>query len=230
MLKNYFTIAFRKLTKNRASSLINIGGLAVGMGVALLIGLWMHHELSYNKNFQNYERIGQLWQFVKFGAEKSSYNVMPIPLAADLRTRFPDFQAVAIAAQNNTSTLAIGDKKISTNGTFAQPDFTDMLTLKMEAGSRSLKQLNSMLLSASTAKALFGNANPIGQTLIVNKTYQATVTGVYTDLPFNSSFKDVTFIAPWDLYVANDGFPRNSLDAWDNNSWQIYAQLKPGAD
>lgn len=229
MLKNFFRVALRNLTKNRASSIINIGGLAVGMAVALLIGLWMHDEFSFNKNFKNYDRIGKLWQFVKFGAEKSSYDVMPIPLAADLRTRFPDFQGVALASINNPNILAIGDKKISISGTYAQPDFTTMLGPTMLAGSSSLKAQNSMLLAQSTAKALFGDANPIGQTLTVNKTYQVTVTGVYKDFPFNSSFKDVSFLGPWDLYAANDGNAKGGADTWDNNSWNIFVQLKPGA-
>jgi predicted permease len=229
MLKAYFTIAWRNLSRSRVSAIINIGGLAVGMAVALLIGLWIHDELSFDKNFTNYDRIGKLWQFVKFGPEKSSYDVMPIPLAADLRQRFPDFQTVCLVKQDYTAVLTRNDNHLSFKGTFAQPGFADMLSLHMLAGSRSLAQPNTMLLAASTAKALFGDADPIGKLLKVNNQYNVTVTGVYPDLPGNSSFKDVAWLAPWDLYVANDGFTKSSLDQWDNNSWNIYAQLKPGA-
>ena len=62
MLKNYIKIAWRNLLKNRTSSFINISGLAIGMAVAVLIGLWIWDELSYNKNFENYDRIGQIMQ------------------------------------------------------------------------------------------------------------------------------------------------------------------------
>ena len=92
MLSSYFNIARRNLLKNKFSSLINIGGLAAGMAVAMLIGLWIYDETSYNKNFDNYDRLGKLWQFVKFDKLKSSYDVMPIPLAAELRNKYPDFQ------------------------------------------------------------------------------------------------------------------------------------------
>ena len=60
MLKNYFKIAWRNFSKNRTSSLINVSGLAVGMAVAILIGLWIWDELSFNKSFQNYDRIAQV--------------------------------------------------------------------------------------------------------------------------------------------------------------------------
>ncbi len=62
MIKNYFKIAFRNLIKNKFSSFINIGGLAIGMAVAILIGLWIYDELSFNKNFKNYDRIAQVMQ------------------------------------------------------------------------------------------------------------------------------------------------------------------------
>src|SRR6201999_3082536 len=97
MLSNYITIAHRNLRKNKFSSLINIGGLAAGMAVAMLIGLWIYDECSYNKSFQNYDRLGQLWQFVKFDKVKASYTVMPAPLAAELRDKYPDFKAVSLA-------------------------------------------------------------------------------------------------------------------------------------
>ena len=96
MFKNYFMTAWRNLNKNRAYSFINIGGLAIGMSVAMVIGLWVWDELSFDKSHKNYDRIAQVWQFVKFGAEKSSYNSLPIPLAAELRDKYTDFAAVVI--------------------------------------------------------------------------------------------------------------------------------------
>lgn len=87
MIKNIFKVAFRNLARNKVYSLINIAGLATGLAVALLIRLWIHDELNFNKSFSNYNRIGQLWQFVKFDVEKASYNVIPIPMAKELRDK-----------------------------------------------------------------------------------------------------------------------------------------------
>ena len=70
MLRNYFTVAFRNLLKNRVYSFLNLFGLGSGMAIALLIGLWMQDELSFNQQFHNYDRIAKVWQFVQFDVEK----------------------------------------------------------------------------------------------------------------------------------------------------------------
>jgi len=98
MFKSYLKIAWRNLWKNKSNSIINITGLSVGMAVAILIGLWIYDEVSFNKSFENYNRIGQVWQFVKFDAEKSSYNDVPMPLAPELRTKYPEFKYVSLSA------------------------------------------------------------------------------------------------------------------------------------
>jgi putative ABC transport system permease protein len=65
MLRNYFKTAFRSLVKDRSHSVINIAGLSIGMAVALLIGLWIYDELSYDRNFKNYDRIAEVVQNVR---------------------------------------------------------------------------------------------------------------------------------------------------------------------
>ena len=62
MIKNYFKTAWRNLVKNKGYSSINIGGLAVGMTVAMLIGLWIYDEVSFDKSFKNHKRIAQIMQ------------------------------------------------------------------------------------------------------------------------------------------------------------------------
>jgi len=230
MLKNYFKIAVRNLIKNKISSMINIGGLAIGMAVALLIGLWIHDELSFDKSVKNYERIGQVWQFVSFTTEKASYNVMPIPLAEELRTKYPDFKYVSLS-QHQSLILADGDKKLSETGNYVQPVFTEMMSPKMVAGNRNgLQDMNSIMLSETLAKSFFGNESPLNKIIKIDNKSSVKVTGVYQDFPNNSSFKDVSFLAPWDLYEANADWVKNSEHVWDDNSWQVYAQLKEGAD
>ena len=73
MLKNYLKIIFRNLWKNKGYSAINIGGLAIGMGVAMLIGLWAYDELSFNRYFKNYDRIGQVLQNRVEHSEKKTW-------------------------------------------------------------------------------------------------------------------------------------------------------------
>src|ERR1700751_2950655 len=88
MLKNYFIVAWRNFTKNRISSFINISGLAAGMAVAILIGLWIWDEISFNKTFQNYERIAQVLTNAAYnGGVNTDYNTAP-PYGDELRNKF----------------------------------------------------------------------------------------------------------------------------------------------
>lgn len=230
MLHNYIKIAFRNLFRNKVSSFINIGGLAVGMAVAMLIGLWIWDELSFNKQFKNYDRIAQLWQFVTFDVEKASYNVLPIPLAEELRSKYPEFQSVSLA-KPRSAVLGMNNQVFTGTGYCVEPDFINMMSLKILAGTRKgLQDPNSVLLSASLAKNLFGSENPIDKIVKWDNKEVVKVTGVYEDFPSNSSFKEVSFLAPWSLFTKIDNNARNSVNDWDTNSFEIFARLKEGAD
>ena len=232
MLKNYFKTAWRNFVKNKMHSFINIAGLSVGMAVAVLIGLWIHDELSFDKNFKNYDRLGQLWQYVSFTSEKSSYGVVPIPLADEIRSKYPEFEAVSACAEKKPI-LSAGEKKFSELGSYVQPVFPEMLSLKMLAGNRSgLKDINSILLSGTVAKNLFpeGSESAIGKLVSLDNKTSVKVAGVYEDFPENSSFHDTRFLASWDLLVSIDPYAKQASQQWDENSFQVYAQLKEGAD
>lgn len=230
MLKSYLKIAFRNLTKNRGYSAINIGGLAVGMAVALLIGLWVYDELSFDKYHKNYERIGLVMQNVSFDVEKTTYAYSPIPLGEELRSKYPDFESVAVT-KNQGLILASGDKKFSKSGSSVEPDFLDIMSVKILAGNGSgLKEVNSIMLSESLAKAFFGTGNPLNKVIKIDDKLDVRVTGVYEDFPDNSSFKEIAFFIPWTLAIAKDEYVRKSVDAWDENSFQVYGLLKEGAD
>src|SRR3569833_915347 len=88
MIKNYLKIAWRNLLKNKAHTFINVTGLSVGMAVAMLIGLWIWDELSYDKYFQIYNRLVQVWQHQTFNGERGSQTSMPMPLGPKLRADF----------------------------------------------------------------------------------------------------------------------------------------------
>src|SRR5215217_4286261 len=133
MLQNYLKIAFRSLSKNKGYSAINIGGLALGMSVAMLIGLWIHDELSYDKYHKNYDRIAQVFQYVTFDVRTDAYDVSPIPMSDELRSKYPDFEKVALG-KGSQSLLVAGEKKVDMEGKFVEPDFLDMMTVKMLSG------------------------------------------------------------------------------------------------
>jgi ABC-type antimicrobial peptide transport system permease subunit len=234
MLRNYLKIALRNLTKNKVYSFINIGGLALGMAVAMLIGLWIYDELSYDKYHQNYDRIAQVMQHQTFNGHKGTGNSIPMPLVTELRNKYgSDFKYLAMATWEGDRILAFGDKKITKSGNYMDVEIPKMLSLKMLKGTYDgLNELNSVLLSASTAQALFGDTEPMGKLIKIDNKLDVKVTGVYEDLPFNTRFRELSFIAPWKLYVSSQKWVQQALDEnqWGNNSFQLFAQIADHAD
>ena len=88
MIRNYFKIAWRNILHNKSSSAINIGGLTVGMSVAILISLWIYNELSFNKYHENYDRIGQVWQFNNYNGLIASQVSNPAAMAGAFRDEY----------------------------------------------------------------------------------------------------------------------------------------------
>ncbi len=233
MLRNYFKIAFRNLERNKAFSFINILGLALGMTVAMLIGLWMHDEWNYNTYHANYGRLGQVWTtWYEDEEPDESGNAIAMPLGEELRTKYAaDFKKTALASWNFGHILAVGDKKISQTGLWVQPDLPEMLTLKMIRGRRdALKDPSAILLTESLAKALFGDADPMNKLVKLDNKTDLRVAGVYEDLPRNTFFHDAEMFLSWDKYLAVEDWLKNSQTQWGNHSFQLFVQLNDQSD
>ncbi|GAB4018375.1 permease prefix domain 2-containing transporter [Spirosoma koreense] len=233
MLRNYLKIAWRNLTRHKVSSFINIGGLAVGMAVALLIGLWVYDELSFNTYHEHYDRIVQVRtrEYGEHGVGVSSS--VQYPLITELKANYKtDFKHIVATSWDIDNVLSAGNTKISRKGLFMEPDGPDMLTLKMVYGSRmGLNDPHAILLSESTARALFGNVDPVNQLMKINNKLDVKVTGVYEDLPLNTQFNDVKFLAPFDLWIIDNPWIKEKAAAdWQNHFLKIYAELAPDAD
>jgi len=227
MINDYLKVAWRSLVRHKATSLINLGGLAVGMAVALLIGLWISAELSYNRGFAHYDRIAQVMEQRTSNGVVYTNDAVSFPMGDALRTNFGgDFTHVVMSSFPNDHILKIDDKVLSVHGRFMDKEAPQMLTLQMTAGSaKGLDDPHGILISASTARTLFGASNPIGQTLQIDNTLPVQVSGIYQDLPHNSDFSGLGFIAPWSLYITSESWIMRTAAQWDNNSFQLFVQL-----
>ncbi len=232
MIKNYFKTAWRNLIKNKAHSSINIVGLSVGMAVAMIIGLWIWDELSYEKSNPNYEKIAQVMQHNTINGDIGTWTSMPQPMGAELRkTNGSDFKYVIMSSWSETHFLTVGDKKITKEGNFMEPLAPYLLDLHMLKGNRDgLKDTYSMMISSSMAKALFGDADPMGKTVRMDNKLDTKVTGVYADIPRNSLFSNVSFISPWNLKIVKDPYMKENATNWGNNSFQLYVQIADNAN
>ncbi|HEY3405236.1 MAG TPA: ABC transporter permease [Ohtaekwangia sp.] len=232
MFKSYLTIGWRNLLKNQGYSFINIGGLAFGMAIAILIGLWIWDEITFNSYHQNYDRLAMvLKQNTMDGNVKTSYAI-PRPLENVMRDTYGNsFTHLSMSTWSDENILSAGEQKISRKGNYVQVDFPEMISLKMISGTRNaLADHSSVLLSQSTAEALFGTADPINQLMRIANTYDVKVAGVFENLPHNSHFREIDFLASWEMYADSQEWMKRAATRWDNNSFQLFVQLAPGED
>jgi putative ABC transport system permease protein len=228
MIRNYLKIAWRNLLKNKVYSSINVIGLATGMAVALLIGLWIWDELSFNHYHTRHSRLARLMTTQTFDEETSTDPNISVPLEQELRTKHAsDYKRLSLT-WNSTNILAVGDKKISQTGIWAQPDLPEMLTLKMTNGSRAaFNDPSAVLLSQSVATALFGKDDPVNKTIRVDNKTDMKVAGVYEDLPKNTTLYGTKFLLPW-YNKANRW--NTQTDAWSNHGCELIVEVNDGVD
>ena len=232
MLKNYFKIAFRNLLANKFFSVINIGGLAIGIAVAMLIGLWIWDELSYDKQNEHYDKIAQVIRQTTVNGEIGDGYPSPIPLAQELRSSYgSDFKHVVLSWWNRDHILSFQDNKFTRIGKFMEPEGPELLSLKMLKGNRNgLIDPSSILISSSVAKTIFGDADPMNKLMKIDNKMDVKVTGVYEDIPDNSKFRNVTFIAPWQLLVSSDDLIKSVQTSWEYYAAEIFVQLADNVD
>ncbi|MBS1680493.1 MAG: ABC transporter permease [Bacteroidetes bacterium] len=232
MIKNYLLIGFRNLTKNLGYSFINIAGLATGMAVALLIGLWIWDELTYDTYHENYDRIAQVCQHNNYNGKIQTQVSNPYLMAEEIKNKYgSDFKYVLQSSWNFSHIITYGEKKFNKRGSYFEPEVTEMLSLKMLRGTRDgLKDPYSIILSESVAKAYFGEDDPMNKVLRIDNKTDVKVTGVYEDLPHNSTFREVSYLLPWELYLISNDYIKKMEDPWGSNFTQTFAQLADKAD
>ena len=232
MYRSYFKIGWRNLLKSKGYSVINIGGLALGMAVAILIGLWMHDELTYDYCHHNHDRIAQVMLHQFSNGEMKTGVSNPEVLAEELRNTYGgDFKYIVHSIWTDSHTLTYGDKMLTQMGNYFDPQVTDMLDLKMIHGTRDgLKNMNAIFLSASVAKSYFREDDPIGKTMRLDDRVDVQVAGVYEDICDNSSFNNLKFILPWQLHLTQNAWIKEMQDPWASNFTQAYVQIADHAN
>ena len=231
MYKNYFKIALRNLLKNRGYSFINIGGLTVGLASAMLIFLWIADEYSYDKFQTNYHNTYQLYQSQEWNmGHIGTAEAMPYPMLETLPAKASMVKNICMTNWGEGNMLQVGETRINKMQLSVSQDFLKMFTFPLIKGdaNHALDELTSIVITESTAKALFGDADPMGQFIRIDNDREQKVTGVVRDIPRQSKFR-FDFLLPFSYYEATQPWVRNSKGNWDNNSFQMYVQLQDGA-
>lgn len=230
MFKANLIIAIRSLLKRKVSSFINIIGLTVGMSVAVLIGLWIWDEVSYNKYHENYDRIGAVLQTQTFGDDVRTWWGQVLHLADYLRDNYgSSFEQVVLADWEEDRLFSNGTTTMEETGLFIESHGPSMLTLKMVDGTaEGLSSPNSILLSETMAQAFFGKSEVAGQTLTMNETTELSVEGVYKDLPQNAYFANAAFFASWQVREAELPEWLTRPSNWSSNGFNIFVEIPKG--
>lgn len=225
MLKNYFKIAFRNLLRNKGFSFINISGLAIGMGSAILILLWMQNEISYDQFHANKDRLYMAYNRQVFDGKLQCWNNTPYPLGPALSAEYPEVEATS-RLQYNSFLFTVGDKHLRVHGNFVDSPFLQMFSFPAINGNikTALYGVSSIVVTKQLAKKLFGTEDAVGKIVKIDSTDNFTVTAVLKDLPNNTSF-NFEYLLPMS-YAKKLGW---TDDYWGNNSPSTLVLLKPNA-
>lgn len=224
MLRNYFKIAWRSLTKNKVSSLINISGLTVGLSACLLIGLYVQHEFSYDTFQTKGDRIARVIMEYGFDGSPESKQVTSTStkVAPVFVRTFPEVKSAVRMTDASRIIRRNNDLVTEPNFLYADSTFFDLFAGKMLLGNprTALNGPYKVILTASTANRYFDNQNPIGKILLIgsdNTAYQ--VTGVMQDYPANSQIK-------FDFLASFSSLKANQVETYSNANYTTYLLLK----
>jgi ABC-type antimicrobial peptide transport system permease subunit len=225
MFRNYFKIAWRNLGKHKGDTAINLVGLCVAFTCALLIFLSVFFEFSYDNFHRNGDNIYHVYTKVSSRDGANQMTSAPIPMAQTLKETYPEIQ-FASRYVSRSGNVRYMDKQLSLNLRTTDPDFFQMFTFPFTKGSAqtALNDLSGLVITESSAKALFSDAEPMGKTVqmkIGDEWLPFTITGVVKDVPEASS---ITF----DLvsrFEINEFYTVDRTN-WENWNHSFYVQLK----
>ena len=228
MIKNYFKIAWRNLTRGKSFSIINISGLSVGMAGAVLILLWLQNEISFDKFHENRDRLYEVYGLTTYDGKLGTINQTSQPLAPALKQGFPEVQTASRFTNVNSFLLTAGNKPLNgIEGGFVDASFFQMFSFPFSAGAKNdqLQNLYSIVITEKLAKKLFGNEDPLNKTIKIDSTDNFIVTGILKDLPSNTRFT-FEYLLPW-AYLKKLGWEN---DSWLSNNISSFVLLNPGTD
>jgi len=225
-MMNYLKVAWRHLIRDKGYSFINIAGLALGMAVFILIFLWIHSELNYDRFHENMDEICRVESNQNFNGRILHIYWTPHPLGPALKEEIPVIQDAARAQNLRTQLIRYGAKTFEENDVWSvDPSFLGMFTFPLVKGDPDtvLSGINSMVITERLAGKIFGAENPIGKVVNMAQTADFTITGILQDIPANSTLQFDVLI-PYS-YLDSIG---QTDDNFSNNQTFTWVRLQPG--
>ena len=228
MIRNYLKMAFRNLWKNKTYSFLNIFGLAVGIACAGLIFLWVEDELSFDHHNEKKDQLYQVFENQAYEGKTYTFSATPGVMAPAMVQELPGVKNACRLTWQQYTLFNLGEKAIYERGFYADSSIFSMFTVPFVKGTKqnAFQQLHSLVISEKMAAKFFGDQKDIiGKTLRVDNKEEHVITGVFTDLPANSTIK-FDWLAPFKIYHDKNEW----LNEWDNNGIQTFVELEKNAD
>lgn len=224
-----FHIYFKEAIKRiKGVVLLNMMGLSLGLTIIILISTWVSHELSYDKFHPNADRIFRVESLVDFTGDPFVWNVAPAPLADAAKIDFPEVENAVNLYSGYSDALKVGEEAfIPENMYYTSSSFFNIFSYKLSSGSPDmvLNDPYSIVISKSEALRLYGDTNPIGETILLKDKDILTITGIMEDIPSNSHLK-ADYLVSWALLKESN----KRLDYWNQFDYYTYFLLKEGVD
>lgn len=224
MLKNYLKIAFRNLNRNRTYAIINILGLALGLGVTILVFLFVKYETSYDKQWDGYDRVYRMGIDANMMGQAMINPTTASPMAETFRTEFEEVET-ATRMRNVTQEIMVRNEKTKIyiqTALYADSSFFKVFNYEFVHGDPNevLKEDNGMVLTEETARKLFGDKNPMGEIVKYDERRDYIVRGVVKEQSLPSHFQ-------FDMFMGSNS---NENQIWLNMNYYTYVKLKEETD
>lgn len=225
MFKLNFKIALRNLWKNKGFTLINLGGLAIGLASCMVLLLYVAYEYGYDKQFTDYDKTYVVYNNQKTPSETFSFVAVPGVMENEVKIKVSGVSKVARLAYPEEKLISYHQNNFKKSASFADPDFLKIFDYKILSGNPAtlLKNPNGVLLTETLAKNLFGNEDPLNKIIKLDNSENLRVEGVMEDMPKNSSIQ-ADFIMSWNMFDKLNPWTKNS--GWNSNYCMLFIQLK----
>jgi putative ABC transport system permease protein len=231
MLGNNLKLAWRRLAKNRTVAMINLLGLAFGLAAAIAVLLYVEDELSYEAFHEKAERIVRVNIAGSFDGQAFKFGAAPNAMAPFIERQIAEVEKTARVFPHNfgeTAFIRVGEDNFTEPHLYwADPSLFEVFTLRMRSGDpgTALSRVNTAILSASTARRFFGDADPVGKTIKVDNVHDLEITGVFDDFPSNTHYL-LKIVGSFQTI----GFGKPEQESWGNASFPTFLVLQSGTD
>jgi putative ABC transport system permease protein len=231
MFRNYLKIAWRNMLRNKVYSALNIAGLATGMAVALLIGLWIYSQYAYDRFLPDYAQLYQVKLNFYLSGGINTQSGSALPMVDEFKKNYPEVKYASERDWAGNHSLVVGDKKLDPSGFAVGRDFLRMFPYPFLKGNINsvFADPNSIVLTESVAKALFGDQDPMNKIIRIDNQYNIKVSGVMKDAPLNSTLQ-FQFLLPYSFIEETNPAQKKERINWKGYSTPEYVELQPGAN